>query len=107
MKKVRFEIDERMGERLGKVERMGMCATTKHDSETTAQQSLHAVARRAGVQLLDDSAGVQAWSMAFYSKLHSVKRLVALITKSSTRPLKKWLRGFSESTRPKLLKNSN
>jgi trans-aconitate methyltransferase len=105
MKKVRFEIDERVGERtgerLGKVERTGMWTSTKHDSETTARQSLHAVARRAGVQLLDESAGVPAWSMAFYSKLPSAKRLIALVTRSGIRPLRKWLRSFSEFTHPK------
>jgi len=100
MKKVRFEIDERAGETMGKVERTGMWASIKHDPEPTAQQSLHSVARRAGAQLLDENAGVRAWTLTFYGKLPSARSLIALITKSGVRPVKKWLRGFSKFTHP-------
>lgn len=112
-KKVRFAIDEMAGaaaakgkgerasKTMGKVERKGFWASTKHDSTITAQKSLQQVARRANAQVLNEhaaAAGVQAWAVAIYGKLPSARGVVELIADSGVRPVKQWLRGFSEFT---------
>ena len=89
---------ERASETMDKVERTGMWASIKHHSDPTAHQSLHLVACRADAHTLDKHAGVQAWTVALYSKLPSAKDIFALVTDSSVRPVKKWLHGFSEFT---------
>lgn len=102
MKKSHFYSDETASETMAKVERKRLWASTKRDSDPTAQQSLEGLARRAGSHLLDENAGVRAWTSALCPKLPSTKRLVALITDSGVDPLKKWLQGFSEFIRPKI-----
>lgn len=89
---------ERASETVTRVERKGMWASIKHYSDPTAHQSLHLVACRADAHTLDKHAGVQAWTVALYSKLPSAKDIFALVTDSSVRPVKKWLHGFSEFT---------
>ena len=89
---------ERASETINKVERTGMWASIKHYSEPTAHQSLHLVACRADAHILNEHAGLQTWTVAFYSKLPSPKQLVEFITDSGVRPVKKWLHGFSEFT---------
>ncbi|KAM0702524.1 hypothetical protein Q7P35_009953 [Cladosporium inversicolor] len=116
--KVRFAIDEMAGaaaaaaaakgkgerasKTMVKVERKGMWESTKHDSTLTAQKSLQQVARRANAQVLNEhaaAAGVQAWAVAIYGKLPSARGVVALIADSGVRPVKQWLRGFTEAGR--------
>lgn len=93
MKKVRFEIDERM-------ESAGMWAATKHDVDPTAHQSLQAIARSIEAQGLNKNAGASAWNVPLLGQLPSTSGLFTLFGGSKISSFKDWLRGFSESPFP-------
>lgn len=100
MKRVRFAIDETP-------EPAGMWASTKHDADPTAQQSLQAIARCIEAQGLSNNAGASAWKVPLLGKLPSTSGLFTLLGGSKISSFKDWLRGFSKSPYPTLYNDLN